>query len=256
MVNYIKLVFVLLISTSIIFIFPYNLGENFSSFVYADSNDNTDIPKTVPVGVSEMKGSICGAISPKDSLVMSIITMCLPGILEKTYEWRQIKCETVHCYYNAVKYSNLDPQICIKQKAYRECKYIVGEFSIFTKIFDNIREIIASIISNPQAILLSIGTQYMRHALKNCVTPQCSGLSPIAISLAFIDIAGAYQTIKEIFDNGFNFNLKVQDSCSGIDKIKEEMNEILNAGGNAPGVGQSNSINEVMANLGNSTSSN
>ncbi len=54
----------------------------------------------------------------KDSLVMSIVTLCIPGILEKAHELKNNKCQLVVCKYNAVL-NDLDPAFCDKQDAYR-----------------------------------------------------------------------------------------------------------------------------------------
>ena len=55
-----------------------------------------------------------GDTNVKDSLILSIVTMCLPGIIEKAHEWKQIKCESITCSYDAIK-AGLDPSFC-KQK--------------------------------------------------------------------------------------------------------------------------------------------
>ncbi len=179
--------------------------------------------------------SICGGtpFNVKSSLVLSIVTMCLPGILEKAYEWKQLKCESIKCSYEAVL-NDLDPTFCEKQEAYRTCKYIIGEvFALpgFT-ILEYWRNAINQILANPVGILWSVGAKLARKNMLVCNNAltggACSSLviGSSAVFLAVTDIIGVYESIKNILANGFNI-FSSNDKCEGIDEIKKEIDEIL-----------------------------
>ena len=128
-----KVNLILFLVLSLLFVVPLNMN----SVLAEDEPTNTcGIPTNI-----------------KDSLILSVVTLCLPGILEKAQEWKNNKCQLVVCKYNAVL-NDLDPAFCDKQDGYRTCKFIVGEiFAIppFT-IVEYIREIVANTLANPIAL--------------------------------------------------------------------------------------------------------
>ncbi len=64
--------------------------------------------------------------SPKESLVLSIATGCLPGVISNLQKWRQIQCNYGVCLKESAK-NNLPLKVCDDQRGYLECKYIFGE---------------------------------------------------------------------------------------------------------------------------------
>ena len=176
--------------------------------------------------------NLCGASAGSDvksSLILSIVTMCLPGILEKAWTWKNIKCQTVTCYYNAVK-NNLDPSFCTKQEGYRVCKEVVGEmFAIPPMAFlEYWRKAISNILANPIGTLWGGTASLVRYGMSECLGPLCSGfvMKFSSIFLATTDIAGLIQTIKDTMENGF-FGPTPTNYCDDLDDIRDEMEEIL-----------------------------
>ncbi len=213
-----------------IFAIPYNMGivnaqEEATAFsLFSDSSRQ----------VQEVRDAVCGKLDIKESLVLSIVTMCLPGILEKTYEWKQIQCQAVHCYYNMIS-ADMDPSFCINQKSYRVCSQIVGEVFINSplRILDYWRQGIANILANPVGILWSGGVVASRAVISKC-TPNCNPTTNPALNVAIpivtvTDALSVVQTFKDMSDNGFGLKSSSQDYCKGIDKIKKEMEDILEA---------------------------
>jgi len=214
----IKIIWSFWIIISLVFLIPLNMGTTYGATQ------------------GEVQNSVCGSTNVKSSIILSIVTMCLPGILEKTYEYKQIKCEAAKCYYNAVK-SGLDPSFCSQHEAYKTCTYIVGEaFAIPPmSILEYWRGAIANALANPIGLLWS-GTAIVA---RKTVTAGCSvtpntctfGTNPAYMSatvfLVVTDSMALIQQFKDMFENGFTKRFETNDKCEGIPEIKAEMEKIL-----------------------------
>ncbi len=213
--NNIKQLSILWLAISAIFIIPFNIGNSFA------------------VEARENVYSVCGGnVDVKSSLVLSIVSLCIPGVLEKLNEWKQIKCETIKCQYNAVAKLNIDPAFCTKQESYRTCKYIVGEaFAVPPMaILEYWREAIARALANPIGIAWGYGVK----AARSHLATNCGGVCDATVSgslglfLAFTDISAAIQTLKEMSENGFtDYYGGSDDACDGIEDIKKELEKIV-----------------------------
>jgi len=92
---------IILLILSLIFIIPINTQNIFAA----------DEPTTA---TNEQVHDDCGIFPPlnvKDSIILSGLTLCLPGLLERANEYRQIKCQEVVCEYNAVV-NSISPIYC------------------------------------------------------------------------------------------------------------------------------------------------
>jgi len=180
-----------------------------------------------------------GPINVKDSLVLSTVTLCLPGILEKTNEFKQNKCEKAVCYYEAVK-NNLDPSFCEKQYAYRTCTYIVGEIFAIPPMamLEYWRNMIAQVLANPVGYLYSAAVKYARKDIAaSCTNPVTCNvvknpkLGASVVLVLVTDVASLAQYFKDLIDNGLDtFKLNSNpDYCEQLGDIREEMEKILAA---------------------------
>jgi len=211
----IKIMFGFWIVFSLVFLIPLNVGS-----VYAET-----------INQGNAQNTICGSVKITDSIILSILTLCLPGILEKLYEYKQIKCETARCYYDSVK-NGLDPSFCSQHQAYKTCTYIVGEaFAIPpVSIIEYYRNAISQLLANPVGALWSGGVMIARDYMKTqgpaCGTPWCG---PTSLFLLTTDILGVVQQVKDMFQNGFFPPINPANSCDGLAEIKVEMQQIINA---------------------------
>lgn len=165
-------------------------------------------------------------LNVKDSLILSAMTVCVPGMLEKVNEYRQIKCEEVVCTYEALK-NGLDPSFCARQAGYNTCKYVTGEvFSMpWANFAESIREGIAQYLANPySAVITGFRT----------ATSQCSGacdtivMQGMSLTLAINDLAAFAQRVTDLVDNGLE-GIETQNYCEDIDKIEKEVDSILDS---------------------------
>lgn len=223
---------------SIVFIFPMTIGSVYAegeevSAVGFDKVLNKDTTKKTVSNTC----SITPPLNVKSSLILSIVMMCIPGILEKLMEWKNIKCELAVCSYEAVK-NNLDPAFCKKMAGYKTCTYIMGEvFAIPPmSILEHLRSLIASVLANPMGIaysaLVKLGREY---ASKTCGAGAVGACElkthfPIIGALFINDAIAVVQTFKEMSEMGFAaaFGLGGEDYCDQIGEIREELEGLVN----------------------------
>lgn len=231
-----KLFSLLFLSLNILFLFPLEM-----SMVFAENHEDSSAPS---FETRENIQGVCGGpINVKDSIVLSVVTLCLPGILEKTQEYRQLKCEKAVCYYEAVK-NGLDPSFCERQYAYRTCTYIVGEAFAVPPLamVEYWRNMVAQALANPAGYLISFATLEARATVTaSCMGPEASGTTCNVVSnpmlltstilLIAVDTASIVQYFKDFAENGFDSlsGNRGPDYCEQLPEIREEMEEILSA---------------------------
>ncbi|MFW6285980.1 MAG: hypothetical protein ACOC16_02550 [Nanoarchaeota archaeon] len=201
---------------SLMFIIPLNISNIYASDPISREQARSDCSFVPPVNV-------------KDSFILSVVTLCIPGILEQIQEKRQIECDYIVCSYEAVK-AGLSPTFCQKEKAFRTCKDFVGEaFAIPPlSILNYLREFVANIIANPIGVAWGATASLVRKAATACL-PNCSSLimGPGMIFLAITDITAAIQTFTQMFENGFFPDFSTTNSCEEVEDIKEELEKIV-----------------------------
>jgi hypothetical protein len=94
--------------------------------------------------------------NPKDSIVISTLTGCIPGIIHNLDKMRQIQCMYADCLETGVGQQGLPVFACEDQKDYATCKYVVGEiFEVisFTAVFDYYIGLLKNTLRNPFRII-------------------------------------------------------------------------------------------------------
>ena len=185
-----KVNLVLFLVLSMLFVIPLNTNSTFAAEPTRDSvrSRSCEIP-----------------INVKDSIILSTVTLCLPGFLEKLHEWKNNKCQLVVCKYEAVL-NDLDPTFCDKQDGYRTCKFLVGELFAIPpfNIIEYTREIVANALANPIAYTTSALVSYHRKTITECVNaPPNIWCNIGGIALGSIDILAGIQRFKDMREYGF-----------------------------------------------------
>jgi len=94
-------------------------------------------------------------LNPKDSIVLSLLTACIPGIIYNLNKYRQILCMYSDCLESYAK-AGLPIKACEEQKSYATCKYVYGEiFALipWTALFDYFMNLIKQAFSDPLALM-------------------------------------------------------------------------------------------------------
>lgn len=92
--------------------------------------------------------------TPKDSIVLSIATGCIPGIIYNIEKWRQVQCNYGVCLWDSAE-NHVPISTCNEQKSYLECKFVVGEILQWLPFnwFKTIGQRVAYILSDPLSLL-------------------------------------------------------------------------------------------------------
>lgn len=68
---------------------------------------------------------------PKNSLILSILYLCIPGILFNIMKARQVECQYLNCLASDVP-TGTDPSVCVAMRGFNWCMFVYGEiFQIF-----------------------------------------------------------------------------------------------------------------------------
>lgn len=218
--------FILCLVISTLIVYPLSIPS-----VYADT----------PTTRQNIQDTCGGPINVRNSFIMSAVTLCLPGLLEKTYEYKQIKCEKAVCYYEAVV-NGLDPSFCERQSAYKTCTYFVGEAFALPPMamFDYLRNALAQALANPIAFVYSAAVLSARGTIgASCTVPilcnvKFPNMAAAHILVIVTDTTAIIQYFKDFAQNGLDglgANRGQQDYCERLPEIREEMEDILAARG-------------------------
>ncbi len=90
----------------------------------------------------------------KDSIILSLGCLCLPGILYNLDKYRQINCFKAVCLHDYVKEQGVPESFCDEMYGYFMCTYVIGQiFALvpFAAFFDKIIEMALTFITDPVA---------------------------------------------------------------------------------------------------------
>lgn len=94
-----------------------------------------------------------GSINPRDSLIFSIGTLCIPGVIYNLNKARQIECAYIYCMEKVVP-GGTPPYFCDAQRATMWCKYVWHEVFMFIPWTHAINQFLAEV---GQAIRTPLG---------------------------------------------------------------------------------------------------
>ncbi|HLC66130.1 MAG TPA: hypothetical protein VJK52_00640, partial [Candidatus Nanoarchaeia archaeon] len=95
---------------------------------------------------------------PSQSLVLSLVSLCIPGIFFNLQKARQIECQYLSCLNDQVA-QGTPVFVCSKLRNYGWCRYVMGEiFQIipFAHFFQSFAGTVQQMLSNPISLFLSI----------------------------------------------------------------------------------------------------
>src|SRR3989344_2503896 len=93
--------------------------------------------------------------NPSDSLIMSMLQLCIPGILLNLNKMREIECTYLYCLKNQIP-AGVPPRACTIQRSYSWCMFVWGEiFSLipFSNLLRNILQMIMRILTDPATFI-------------------------------------------------------------------------------------------------------
>ena len=179
-------------------------GNFFGQDAYVTYKDGTE------TGYEE---HLAGKLNPKDSIVISTLTLCIPGIIYNLNKLRQIECMYVDCLQTNAK-NGLPIKVCEDQKHYSTCKYWSGElFQLlpWTGLWNAFIDTIKQALSSPWGFL----DIFLGYACSGTIEIPKMGI-PAQVCL-INDLLGLIADVYEDLDGlGENWELE-GDYCENID---------------------------------------
>jgi hypothetical protein len=121
-----------------------NIAETLSLIPFVAA---TSTPSFYDNGGTQLKP---GSLNVKESWILSLATLCIPGMIYNLEKWRQIQCTYGNCLISNAR-NSLPTTLCTSNKAFAECKFIYGpifELVPFANFLSQIQNIIKNIMSN------------------------------------------------------------------------------------------------------------
>ncbi len=160
-------------------------------------------------------------LNGRDSIIIALLTLCIPGIIYGIDRYRQINCMYALCLGSSID-SNVPPEVCEKQKDYLTCKYVVGEiFNAipFTAFFNYYIEIIKAALADPLQLVGIVLGWFCAPTISTVPYAYYWCSIPSVIS----NIGQAIQDVTAIVDMNF---WKVQtDYCGQVQELKDKLDD-------------------------------
>ena len=163
--------------------------------------------------------------SPKDSIVLSLATGCIPGIISGIHNYRQIKCQYALCLRDSGT-NNLPIKACEDSQNYMFCKFVLGEvFQLIplAKFFRGLTTQFSSLLKDPLGLIFGLYGLVCGFAFENPILHgEC------VLSFIIPQLAGVINDIKDsvigITENE-NFFQSTPDVCR--DLLGEEEGDLF-----------------------------
>ncbi len=161
---------------------------------------------------SQKKALGVPAKSLYDNAVLSVVGICLPGIIYNVDKYRQIQCRYIYCLENEVKNGVATIESCRELKDYQECKYVFGElFQIipFAGAIDQLMQKLKSTLTDPVGIALT--------AIARVCGIFCTGSGKSTTICNFIAFLMLLTSLVNSFMSAFNtYETISNDYCSQV----------------------------------------
>ena len=182
-------------------------------------NDKKDNAATNPIFHTDPKYLEATAFpsDPSQSLILSIASLCVPGVFYNLQKARSIECTYLDCLHNKVP-GGTPPFMCDRLRNYGWCRYVFGEiFQIipFANFIQDIVGTISRLLSNPISLTLGIVQFSCNSAIAKAVPHGICSTARYVVLLG--DTMQDISTIR-------NMNWKLSsDNCKPIlAQLKEE----------------------------------
>jgi len=180
---------------------------------------NIDIRNTV-----KLDSTYSQNFDVKNSLILSTICLCLPGIIHNLNKLRQIKCQKALCMKREVRDNGLPPSVCNDIEGYLMCTFVIGDiFNLIPafRVFSQFSNLLADIFSNPWTLMpLMLGLK----CKGMCEAPAASGKYKICtFPLLLAKLGDALASVKGIKDLDKLMDMSpASGACEQLDKIVEK----------------------------------
>ncbi|MFH1668483.1 MAG: hypothetical protein ABIA62_01000 [Candidatus Woesearchaeota archaeon] len=162
------------------------------------------------------------AFDPKLSIITSVLSLCLPGIIMNLDKIRQLVCKKILCYRIDVA-NGRDAWRCDREFHYNLCTYVWGQIFAAIPIFQYLNqmgEFLQSVLTNPYAL-----TGYLLQ--KGCdLACQCTGKACVGICGVCRTAQWAstiFTLVQDLIEStGSRFDMATFDLCGEALNVEEE----------------------------------
>ena len=149
---------------------------------------------------------------PKDSIIFSAASLCLPGILYNLQKARQIECTYVYCLENQVS-KGVPTYYCEVLRASAWCKFVWGElFQVipFARFIDGMLDLFKKAFTDP-VFIASL-------AISLCAAKLSDGIihSACILTQGVVQLVDAVKSIFDFFNNWSTAFQPTTDMCAVI----------------------------------------
>lgn len=166
-------------------------------------------------------GRYRGYMNAKDSLVLSLLTICVPGIIYNLQKYREIQCGYINCLEESTA-TGVPADACDKVKEYQTCKYLYGEiFQIipFTAFYNYFVGMIKNALSDPFSI---VGVALGATCAQLCTLPTDEPHDICIWSKIFAELGDIINNVQSFVDN---WELVGESYCHQVEDRHEEKDE-------------------------------
>jgi len=173
-----------------------------------------------------VQGSSYTSVNVKDSLVLSILCLCLPGIIYNLDKLRQIDCFKSVCLYDYVKQQGYPASFCDEMHDYLVCTFVMGEiFSLipFVNFFDKLMDMVITFITDPWSIFTVALGSICNESCADETTSFLSFFTLCALIKTVSVVAEAIAAVQKYQETKDSFGSVGNTYCDRMEDIKDEM---------------------------------
>ncbi len=171
------------------------------------------------------KESQLSGVTVKDSLILSVLCLCLPGIIYNLDKLRQIDCFEAVCLNDYVKKDGYPTDFCESMHDYFVCAFVIGEiFSLlpFARFFDALMDMLVTFITDPVALFT---TALGWVCTETCYSAGSTMFAVCSLTKTVSVIAEAVAAVKKMSDTKNIFEPVGNEYCERMEEIKDEREE-------------------------------
>ncbi len=131
---------------------------------------------------------------PKKSIIVSTVSLCIPGVLYNLEKARNIECSYIYCIQTQVP-NGIPPFFCESQRYAQWCKYVWGEaFQVipFAQFIDFTIDKFKEYLSNPLTFLVSVALPLCDANTKGYLRATCRAALGVSEAISAVRSITAY----------------------------------------------------------------
>lgn len=171
--------------------------------------------------VGDAQSIIKSTSKPENSIVFSIITLCVPGVVYNLEKYRQIDCMYIDCVENWVP-AGTSIATCQRTRYTNRCQYVFGElFQLIplAQLIEDVGGLFQALFSDPLALIgLGVGLVCWGNAVSFLPSS-----SIVLTSCNYVRLGGAFLELVTDLKTTFTKWDSSKDVCSEV--LKEEEGE-------------------------------